>query len=54
MIKKMDTERFKYCEDSQYIVDKLTGYNYPCNSKELADLLNQLNNRADKNAEFIL
>ena len=46
----MTEKRFKYCRTSQIIKDDLTGYTYYGN-KEICDLLNQINNRADKNAE---
>lgn len=44
-------ERFQYYRESQYLIDNQTGYIYPCNNRRIVDLLNQLNNQADKNAE---
>lgn len=44
-------ERFQYYRESQYVVDNITGYIYPCNNRRIVDLLNQLNNQADKNLE---
>ena len=48
---KPNEKRFYYYEKSSEIVDSLTGYTYYCNNKEIVDLLNKMNNRADKNAE---
>ena len=42
--------RFKYYPTSQMIIDDLTGYRYQGN-QEVCDLLNEVNDRADKNAE---
>lgn len=44
------TERFRYYKSSQIIVDDMTGWTYYGN-KQVCDLLNQVNRRADKNAE---
>lgn len=44
-------ERFQYYRESQYVVDNITGYIYSCNNRRIVDLLNDLNNQADKNAE---
>ena len=44
------TERFRYYKSSQIITDKLTGWTYYGN-KQVCDLLNQVNRRADINAE---
>ena len=44
-------ERFQYYRESQYVVDNITGYIYPCTNRRIVDLLNQLNNQADKNLE---
>ncbi len=46
-----DDKRFFYHEGSSEIGDRVTGYTYYYNNKEIVDLLNKLNNRADKNAE---
>ena len=46
----MTKNRFVYNGTSQMIRDELTGFTYFGN-KEICDLLNQLNNRADRNAE---
>ena len=46
----MDAKRFKYNSTSQQITDSLTGYRYYGN-KQVTDLLNEVNERADKNAE---
>ena len=43
-------ERFRYSKTSQIITDDLTGWTYYGN-KQVCDLLNQVNNRADMNAE---
>lgn len=48
----MTEKRFKYCGTSQIIKDNLTGYTYYGN-KKICDLLNQINDRADRNAEKI-
>ena len=48
---KPNEKRFYYYEQSSEIVDSLTGYTYYCNNKEIVDLLNKMNNRADRNAE---
>ena len=37
---------------TQNVVDNLTGFIYPCNSSKTARLLNDLNDKADKNAEL--
>jgi len=42
--------RFKYYMNSQMIVDTITGKYYHGN-KSICELLNQINNRADVNAE---
>lgn len=44
------TERFRYYKSSQIIVDNMTGWTYYGN-KQVCDLLNQVNRRADRNAE---
>ena len=45
------SERFEYYKESQYVLDELTGFTYHCNNSDLVDLLNQLNNRADRIVE---
>ena len=44
------TERFEYRATSQSIIDHLTGFVYGGN-KKVCDLLNEQNERADRNAE---
>ena len=44
-------KRFEYRELSQEIKDHLTGYIYHSNSKDLCELLNQIDERANRNAE---
>lgn len=48
----VDMLRFKYRRTSQSIVDNLTGYIYQ-GDKKTCDLLNQVNDRADRNAELL-
>lgn len=43
-------ERFKYYRNSQMIIDELTGKHYSGN-KQVCELLNRINERADMNAE---
>ena len=45
------SERFKYYRQSQMIIDNLTGFHYQGN-KEICDLLNDLNDKADRNLEI--
>lgn len=40
-------DRFVYYKDSQMVLDRLTGERYHCNSLDLVELLNQLNNRGE-------
>lgn len=44
-------KRFRYNSTSQMITDNLTGYTYSGN-KKVCDLLNQVSDRADRNAEL--
>lgn len=44
-------ERFVYYRNSQMIIDKLTGKHYSGN-KQVCDLLNRINERANMNAEM--
>lgn len=44
-------KRFVYNRTSQMITDHLTGYTYHGNMK-VCDLLNSVNDKADKNAEL--
>ena len=46
------SKRFEYHRNSQSIVDNLTGHIYEGN-KETCDLLNRINDRADRNAELL-
>ena len=46
----MDEKRFKYYATSQMIIDNLTGKHYHGN-KQVCDLLNDENDRADRIAE---
>ena len=46
----MNEERFKYYRNSQMIIDELTGKHYSGN-KQVCELLNRINERADMNAE---
>lgn len=46
------TKRFEYRRVSQSIIDNLTGYIYQGNRKT-CNLLNELNDRADRNAELL-
>ena len=48
----VDMLRFKYRRTSQSIIDNLTGYIYQ-GDKKTCDLLNQVNDRADRNAELL-
>ena len=48
----VDMLRFKYRRTSQSIIDNLTGYIYEVD-KKTCDLLNQVNDRADRNAELL-
>ena len=43
-------ERFVYYRNSQMIIDELTGKHYSRN-KQVCELLNRINERADMNAE---
>ena len=43
-------ERFVYYRNSQMIIDELTGKHYSGN-KQVCELLNRINERADMNAE---
>ena len=43
-------ERFVYYPNSQMIIDELTGKHYSGN-KQVCELLNRINGRADMNAE---
>ena len=43
-------ERFVYYPNSQMIIDELTGKHYSGN-KQVCELLNRINERADMNAE---
>ena len=52
--KHTDELRFNYFPKSNEVVDELTGYTYYCPNKELVDLLNKINMRADRNAEKYL
>ena len=45
------SKRFKYYRQSQMIIDNLTGFHYQGN-KEICDLLNDLNDKADRNLEI--
>ena len=45
------SKRFKYYSQSQMIIDNLTGFHYQGN-KEICELLNQLNDKADMNLEI--
>ena len=45
------SKRFKYYRQSQMIVDNLTGFHYQGN-KEICELLNLLNDKADMNLEI--
>ena len=46
----MNEKRFKYYPNSQMIIDELTGKHYSGN-KQVCELLNRINERADMNAE---
>ena len=46
------SKRFEYRRTSQSIIDNLTGYIYQ-GDKKTCDLLNQVNDRADRNAELL-
>ena len=46
-----DELRFNYFAIAYEVVDGLTGYTYYCPNKELVDLLNKVNKRADRNAK---
>ena len=45
------SKRFKYYRQSQMIIDNITGFHYGGN-KEICELLNQLNDKADMNLEI--
>lgn len=45
------SKRFKYYENSQYIIDNLTGFIYHCNNQEIVNLLNELNDKNDRLVE---
>lgn len=47
---KHRVDRFRYIKNSQLIIDDLTGWDYYGN-QQICDLLNQVNRRADRNAE---
>lgn len=44
-------ERFVYYRNSQMIIDEMTGKHYSGN-KQVCELLNRINERADMNAEM--
>ena len=46
----MKKKRFNYYRNSQMIIDELTGKHYSGN-KQVCELLNRINERADMNAE---
>ena len=46
------SKRFEYHRISQSITDRTTGYIYHGN-KKTCDLLNRINDRADRNAELL-
>ena len=46
----MNEKRFVYYRNSQMIIDELTGKHYSGN-KQVCELLNRINERADMNAE---
>ena len=46
----MEKKRFNYYPNSQMIIDELTGKHYSGN-KQVCELLNRINERADMNAE---
>lgn len=48
----MIEKRFEYRRTSQSIIDNLSGYIYQ-GDKKTCDLLNQVNDRADRNAELL-
>ena len=45
------SRRFKYYSQSQMIIDNITGFHYHAN-KEICELLNQLNDKAEMNLEI--
>ena len=45
------SKRFKYYRQSQMIIDNMSGFHYQGN-KEICELLNQLNDKADMNLEI--
>lgn len=45
-------KRFEYRRSSQSIIDNMSGYIYQ-GDKKTCDLLNEINNRADRNAELL-
>ena len=46
------TKRFEYRRSSQSIIDNASGYIYH-GDKKTCDLLNEVNDRADRNAELL-
>ena len=46
------SKRFEYRRTSQSIIDNTSGYIYQ-GDKKTCDLLNQVNDRADRNAELL-
>lgn len=55
----INEKRFKLIFGGGYIIDDLTGEKYPIRNdynyaQDLCNLLNQINERADKNAELFL
>ena len=51
-----DKKRFEPNFDGRYIIDNMTGKEYPFHSgaeEPVIELLNQVNDRADRNAEML-
>ena len=48
----IDEKRFVFFPTSNYIKDRMTGETFFCNNRRVCELLNKLNDRADRNAEM--
>ena len=48
----IDEKRFVFFPTSNYIKDRMSGETFFCNNRRVCELLNRMNDRADRNAEM--